>query len=79
MGRRLCTLDKCEDNGVDYDPTPSGTNGYYSYYDADNDSEPYKYSGTYGPSGNQVTVGTISREAGNQPRNEKNRVRCVRK
>ena len=61
-------------NGVDYDPTPSGTNGYYSYYDADNDSEPYKYSGTY----NGVKIGSIEREAGNQPRNEKNRVRCVR-
>ena len=62
-------------NGVDYDPTPSGTNGYYSYYDADNDSEPYKYSGTY----NGVKIGSIEREAGNQPRNEKNRVRGVRK
>lgn len=56
-----------------YSSTASGTNGYYSYYDAR--SESYQYSGTY----NGVTIGTISREPGNQPRNEKNRVRCVRK
>ena len=60
-------------NGVDYDPTPSGTNGYYSYYDAED--KKYEYSGTY----NGVKIGSIEREAGNQPRNEKNRVRCVRK
>lgn len=56
-----------------YVKTLSGTNGYYSYYDAR--SESYEYSGTF----NGVTIGTISREPGNQPRNEKNRVRCVRK
>lgn len=56
-----------------YVKTLSGTNGYYSYYDAR--SQSYEYSGTF----NGVTIGTISREPGNQPRNEKNRVRCVRK
>lgn len=60
-----------------YVKTLSGTNGYYSFYDADDNS--YAYSGSYGPRGEQVTIGTISREPGNQPRNEKNRVRCVRK
>ena len=61
-----------------YVKTLSGTNGYYSFYDADdknNADKGYKYSGTY----NNVTIGTISREPGNQPRNEKNRIRCVRK
>ena len=61
-----------------YQSTPSGTNGYYSFYDADNKnnvSKGYQYSGTF----NGVTIGTISREPGNQPRNEKNRIRCVRK
>ena len=56
-----------------YAKTLSGTNGYYSYYDAR--SQDYEYSGTF----NGVTIGTISREPGNQPRNEKNRIRCVRK
>lgn len=61
-----------------YSSTPSGTNGYYSFYDADNKNNAnkgYEYSGTF----NGVTIGTIEREPGNQPRNEKNRVRCVRK
>lgn len=60
-----------------YSSTQSGTNGYYSFYDADNKNNAdkgYKYSGTY----NNVTIGTISREPGNQPRNVKNRIRCVR-
>lgn len=56
-----------------YSSTPSGTNGYYSYYDAT--SKEYQYSGTF----NNVTIGTIEREPGNQSRNEKNRIRCVRK
>ena len=61
-----------------YVKTLSGTNGYYSFYDADNKNNAnkgYSYSGTF----NGVTIGTISREPGNQPRNEKNRIRCVRK
>lgn len=57
----------------DYSSTPSGTNGHYSFYNADNNT--YSYSGTQ----NGVVIGTIEREPGNQPRNEKNRVRCVRK
>ncbi len=56
-----------------YSSTPSGTNGYYYYYDA-NEKKP-SYSGTY----NGKEMNTVSREAGNQARNEKNRVRCVRK
>lgn len=60
------------ENGV-YSSTASGTNGYYSYYDAS--SQTYQYSGTF----NGVTVGTITREEGNFPRDEKNRIRCVRK
>lgn len=60
------------ENGV-YSSTASGTNGYYSYYDAS--SKTYQYSGTF----NGVTVGTITREDGNFPRDEKNRIRCVRK
>lgn len=57
----------------DYSSTPSGTNGYYSFYNANDNT--YSYSGTQ----NGVVIGTIEREPGNQPRNEKNRVRCVRK
>lgn len=60
-------------SGADYVSTPSGTNGHYSFYNADDNT--YSYSGTQ----HGVTIGTISREAGNFPRNEKNRVRCVRK
>ena len=60
-----------------YVKTLSGTNGHYSFYDADDNS--YVYSGTFGPRNDKVTIGTISREPGNQPRNEKNRIRCVRK
>ena len=56
-----------------YSSTPSGTNGYYSFLNTDENN--YYYSGTY----NGETIGTISRDPGNQPRNEKNRVRCVRK
>ena len=59
--------------GGSYQSTSSGTNGYYSFYEADD--KKYSYSGTK----NGVTIGTISREPGNQPRNEKNRIRCVRK
>lgn len=55
-----------------YSSTPSGTNGYYYYYNA-NDKLP-SYSGTY----NGKTMNTVSREAGNQARTEKNRIRCVR-
>ena len=58
-------------NGYEY--TPSGTNGYYSFLNTDEDK--YYYSGTF----NNVSIGTISREPGNQPRNERNRIRCVRK
>ena len=56
-----------------YEPSLSGTNGHYSYYDAR--TQKYSYEGTF----NGVTIGTISREEGNQPRNWKNRIRCVRK
>lgn len=56
-----------------YSSTPSGTNGYYYYYNA-NDKQSY-YTGTY----NGKTMNTVSREPGNQPRTEKNRIRCVRK
>lgn len=56
-----------------YSSTRSGTNGYYYYYNANDKSS--HYSGTY----NGKTMNTVSREPGNQPRNEKNRIRCVRK
>ena len=56
-----------------YSSTRSSTNGYYHYYNA-NDKTSH-YSGTY----NGKTMNTVSREPGNQPRNEKNRIRCVRK
>ena len=62
------------ENGV-YSSILSGTNGYYSYYDASASTDKYKYSGTY----NDVVIGSIVREAGTHPRNVKNRVRCVRK
>lgn len=71
IGSARSTSVKYENNA--YSSSLSGTNGYYSYYDAR--SESYSYSGTY----NNVTIGNIIREPGNFPRNEKNRVRCVRK
>lgn len=60
-------------DGTAFNSTPSGTNGYYYYYYA-NDHKP-SYEGTF----NGKTMNTVQREPGNQPRNEKNRVRCVRK
>jgi len=57
----------------EYQTAKSGTNGYYSYYEAED--KQYKFEGTY----NGVTVGTISREEGNKARNAMARVRCVRK
>lgn len=74
---------KVKYNGNSYDLTLSGTNGHYSYYDADDDAENiedrYKFSGTYGETGSKVTVGSISREEGNLSRRDMARVRCVRK
>lgn len=52
---------------------PSGTNGYYSYYNSDDNT--YKYSGEV----NDQPIGTIEREEGNLARNDMARVRCVRK
>lgn len=62
----------------DYKSVPSGTNGYYSYFDADkddNDPQQYQFTGSF----NNRTIGTIEREEGNLARNAMARVRCVRK
>lgn len=56
-----------------YTTSPSGTDGYYSYYDAG--EKKYSYSGTF----NNVSIGNIQRDDGNKPRNAMARVRCVRK
>lgn len=56
-----------------YTHSLSGTNGYYSFYDADDKT--YQYEGTI----NRQTIGNISREDGNKARNDMARVRCVRR
>lgn len=56
-----------------YTHSLSGTNGYYSFYDA-NDKE-YQYTGTV----NRQEIGNITREDGNKARNDMARVRCVRR
>ena len=67
-------------NTQKFDYVLSGTTSDYNgiriggYNPLDPDVTPYT-SGTL----DGVVLGTISREPGNQPRNEKNRIRCVRK
>lgn len=56
-----------------YTHSLSGTNGYYSFYDADDKT--YQYEGTI----NRQAIGNISREDGNKARNDMARVRCVRR
>lgn len=56
-----------------YTHSLSGTNGYYSFYNA-NDKE-YQYTGTV----NRQEIGNITREDGNKARNDMARVRCVRR
>ena len=62
-----------------FKPTPSGTSGYYSYYDAEDenrDGDPYVFSGQ---SRDGKPIGSINRDDGNRARNAMSRVRCVRK
>lgn len=56
-----------------YTHSLSGTNGYYSFYDADDKT--YQYEGTI----NRQAIGNISREDGNKARNDMARVRCIRR
>lgn len=66
----------------EYNYATSGTNGYYSYYDASASAEEkYKYDGTVRDywNGVNVTIGAITREEGNLARNSMARVRCVRR
>ena len=67
-----------------FDYSRSGTAGYYAalrifagdgWFGALAPEYEILYDGTY----QNHTLGTISREPGNQPRTEKNRIRCVRK
>ncbi len=56
-----------------YTHSLSGTNGYYSFYDAN--YKEYQYTGTV----NRQEIGNITREDGNKARNDMARVRCVRR
>lgn len=60
------------ENG-DYTHSLSGTNGYYSFYNAG--TKQYIYDGTHGGQ----EIGKISRDDGNKARNDMARVRCVRR
>lgn len=56
-----------------YKSSPSGTDGYYSFYNAN--TKVTTYEGTE----NNKEIGSITREDGNKARNDMARVRCVRK
>lgn len=71
--------------GDNFDYVPSGFSGYhtgraqYVYLWGSPGTSGTFYTGTFNHGSNRPELGKFTRDPGNQPRNEKNRVRCIRK